>query len=274
MSEGIWWGLLGAAVWQLAALVLGYIFRDLIGAWIKGFAQHGFDLKIEKLRSELAANQKDIESLRANALSGAASRQVALDNRRLLAAEQIWGGVMALAPLRVASQILGSVNLEEASKAAPRNDGVRKMFEVFGKNIDIKTLPPNDAHKARPFATTTAWAFYIAYSAIVLHAAMLIKTLELGLDGTKFVSNEKIDKLLTTALPHYEKFIKDHGPSGYHLLLDEIEERLLAELQKMLEGKESDSAALKQAASILKDADSLKVQSVAAAANISQAARN
>ena len=49
---------------------------------------------------------------------------------------------------------------------------------------------------------------------------------------------------------------------GYHLLLDELENALLSELNKMLEGVDSDSAAIEGAGRILKAADAVHAQTI------------
>jgi hypothetical protein len=172
----------------------------------------------------------------------------------------VWSGILALAPFKMASQMMGAINFEEAAKRSPSDPKVRQMFEGLGKGIDLTKMPPNEAAKQRPFVTPQVWAYYSAYSSMVSFAVMQMKTLEFGLDGRSLLKSEKVDQLVKTALPHYEKYVTDFGPSGYHLLLDELEEKLLASLKDMLEGKEADASAIETAASILRAAETVQTQ--------------
>ena len=56
--------------------------------------------------------------------------------------------------------------------------------------------------------------------------------------------------VMKAALPHQGKFIDENNPSSYHFLLEELKDRLLAELKNMLEGKDVDKAAISQAKEI------------------------
>jgi len=69
------------------------------------------------------------------------------------------------------------------------------------------------------------------------------------------LNKEAVPKLITTALPHRAAFIKQVGENGYYYLLDELEEKLLDELQGMLKGVEADKASIEQAGEILKVAN-------------------
>jgi hypothetical protein len=52
-------------------------------------------------------------------------------------------------------------------------------------------------------------------------------------------------------LPHYSQFIDEHGYSGFHFLLEDLEKHLIAELQKMVRGDEQDEASVEQATRIM-----------------------
>jgi hypothetical protein len=52
-------------------------------------------------------------------------------------------------------------------------------------------------------------------------------------------------------LPHHAKWIDESEPGAYHYLLDEIENHILAELRKILEGKDADQAAAVRAKEIM-----------------------
>ena len=62
-------------------------------------------------------------------------------------------------------------------------------------------------------------------------------------------------QVLKAALPHHAAFIDQHGFSGAHWLLEELEEKLLTELltelKEMLEGRDADEESIKRSADIM-----------------------
>jgi hypothetical protein len=85
---------------------------------------------------------------------------------------------------------------------------------------------------------------------------MRAKILEIGLkDADKLITDEPVKNVLKAALPHYSKFIDEQDASAYHLLLDDLEKLLIAELQRMLRGEDQDKASLEQAARIMEMVD-------------------
>ena len=71
------------------------------------------------------------------------------------------------------------------------------------------------------------------------------------------LDTDAVTKLVQVALPHQTKYIKKYDSGALHYLLDELESRLLEELQKILKGGESDKASVEQAAAILKESGRL-----------------
>jgi len=91
-----------------AALWLG---RNVISTRLTKSVEYEFNKKLElvrsqmreseeRLKAELRTKETEIAALRSGALSALASRQVALDKRRLEAVDQLWASVTALGPAR------------------------------------------------------------------------------------------------------------------------------------------------------------------------------
>ena len=102
-----------------------------------------------------------------------------------------------------------------------------------------------------------AWALYSAYHAITASAVLKLHIIKLGIGEKALLNKDAIAKLVKVALPHRETFIKESGDSVYHILLDELEARLLAELQNMLKGVENDMETMNNATEILKRSNEL-----------------
>jgi hypothetical protein len=56
---------------------------------------------------------------------------------------------------------------------------------------------------------------------------------------------------LKVTLPHRTEFIDEHDAGAYYPLVEEIEDKLLSELRKILEGKEADQSSIQQTKEIL-----------------------
>lgn len=240
--------------------------------------QHEFDNKLETIRADfrkseelfradLRAKETQIAVIRSGALAGLASRQAALDKRRLEAVDQLWLAVTALAPLKAASIWMGTVNFDVAAKEAAKNPRMREVFGMLAAPFDPTKIQSNDAAKARPFVSEIAWALFSAYQAIILFAVTQINILKIGLDKPELLTTDAVTKLVKVALPHYSDYIAKYGSAAYHLLLDELESGLLRELQKLLEGGESDKASVEQAVAILKESDRV-METISQTANV------
>jgi hypothetical protein len=81
---------------------------------------------------------------------------------------------------------------------------------------------------------------------------------------------EGIKELLKATLPDKSPLIETSPTAASHDLLEELEERLLAELKKMLEGRDLDEAAIVQAKHIVDATNKLASQGTKAEAEITK----
>lgn len=253
-------GLLAVALW------LG---RELISTRLTNSVQHNFDKKIESIKAHLRASEErfkaqlrekeaQIAALRSGALTVLASRQAALDKRRLEAVDQLWSSFNALAPARAIAANMAVINFESAAKQAERDPKVRQFFEMIGQGFDMKSLDLTGAAKARPFLSPMVWAVYSAIQAVTFHSVMRLQILKGGLGSNDFADHKAIEKLVVAALTHYSEYLEKNGPAVYFYVLEALDAKLLAELQSMLSGAEADTASLQQAAEIIRQANALQ----------------
>jgi hypothetical protein len=81
---------------------------------------------------------------------------------------------------------------------------------------------------------------------------MRLKLLTTGMENVHEILDEKnTKKLLKSALPHQAEYIDKYDAGAYHFLLDELEEKLLAELKKAIDGSEIDQASIERADEII-----------------------
>jgi hypothetical protein len=249
-----------------AFAVILWLSRTAIQARITKSVQHEFDEKLETLRTTLRKNEEvfkaelrekaaQIEVLRSGAISGLMNRQAVLYKRRIEAVEKLWAAIGRLAPAKNASTYLVSFKFEETLKETAKKPELQAVFEMLGKTIDLKKLSVSDISNERPFVSKIAWALYSAYQAIVTLAVLKLTMLQTGIDRADFIDKNSTLRLVEAALPHQKEYIKEHGDIAYHFLLEELEQRLLDELQKIIQGEESDKAGVEQAAKILTETE-------------------
>lgn len=247
-------------------LLLGFVLwlsRKLIETRLTKSVEHEFNAKLEALRAELREKEEllkadlrsketEIAALRSGAMTAMASRQMVLDRRRLEAVDQLWSAITALAPAKLLASVMAMVDFSGAVEEATKNPKVREAFESLSAGIkfDPNKIDLSGSTKARPFVSPMAWALFSAYLAIGMQTFFKLQAIKSG-SGKDF-DMDVAAKLLKTLLPHQTEYINKHSDADYHYLLDELEGRLLAELQKMLEGVEADKASVEQAAEILR----------------------
>lgn len=254
------------------SVVLGFVLwlgRGLITTRLTKSVQHEFDGKLESLRTELRnseevfradlrAKEAEITVLRSGAMTSMASRQTAVDKRRLEAIEQIWSGFVALGPAKRIMIMLSGFNFDRVFAEVPHNKELRQVFKVAGAGLDENSIDFGTPLKARPFVSPMAWALYSAYQAIVMQAVAKLRLAELGVGNKQLIDTEDTKKLVKAALPYLDAYIDENGDSVYHLLLEILEVNLLVEFRKMMSGEEDDKETVDRAAKIVEAANLVK----------------
>jgi hypothetical protein len=246
----------------LVPLVL-FAFKNWIIARITKGVQYGFDVKLEEIRTTLRNNEEqfrsglraketEIDALRNNVLSGSASRETLLDKRRFEAVEKIWTTVNDLAPLKNLHQMTVHLNYDAIAKRVQD-----PKIQQFLSTLDTTGSDPqnwkNVARDERPFVPEITWAYFSAYIKLLIFNLVRYKTLKLGIEEPqKFFDAENVKDILKAVLPHQTQFIdSEQDPGAYYYLLDEIENTLLNELRRILDGKEASIASAEQGKEIL-----------------------
>lgn len=246
---------------SLIAVAL-WLARNLIRTRLTKSVEYEFNTKLEALRTELRkaeeqfkadirTKEAEMAALRGGVLNAMSTRQVALDKRRLEAVDQVWSAVNSLAPAKRISAQMAIIKFDVAVEETGKKLNARQVFQIMGSGFDLKKIDLAGAAKARPFLTPMAWALFTAYQAIVMQSVVKLELLKSGV-GKDFVDHKTTANLVKLALPHYAAYVDEHGDAGYHYLLDELEQRLLQELQRMVSGAESDKASVERAAEIVK----------------------
>jgi len=252
-------------VWILAGLYLAslgaiWFFRTWFTAEIERRVQHAFDEKLERIRSELRVSEGEIAILRDRLLGARANRQVLLDKRRLEAIEGLWAAIGALTPFNNAMQMIAPLDLEKLEAAAAKDARYKTVIEMTTQNLpDAAKYDRSAARKERPFVSPLAWAYFAAYESIVLATVARAMMLRMGVeDGNELINMAGIRETVKVALPDHAAGVDEiQAVERLAPLVEILEKRLLAELNKTLQGEEQDRADAEKAAAILGRVDDM-----------------
>jgi hypothetical protein len=161
---------------------------------------------------------------------------------------------------------MAKIDFEDAVMKTRKDENIRNVAKIFINSIEKNATTTWSSGLVpkieQPFVSPLAWAYFIAYLAIITYAVLGVVILGLDIEvenADKLNDNEIIRNLLRSALPHQKEFIDGHAANKYHVLLDEIEVKLLEELIGLLEGKDADRDNMARAAEIVKNAESVLV---------------
>ncbi|MCA3269979.1 MAG: hypothetical protein INF44_06495 [Thalassospira sp.] len=234
--------------------VLIFCARNFILAKIKASVEHEFNAKLELLKSELRSKESKISYLYEAVLTGRNERQAIVNKRKIDAVDNIWKSVIDLERFKPLARAMSKINLEYAeSEEALGNPNVRKFFEQINKLApENETLKPCRASNERPFISAAAWGYFLALQTVLYGSFLRANMLKFGLpNSSKWMDNESEKRVLKAALPHQKDYIDTYDPLTYFYLVEELEEKLLKELNNILDGKSSDDEDIKRAADIL-----------------------
>jgi hypothetical protein len=272
-----WVGLISIAI-SVGTPIAIFLSRNWFKARIEKGIQHHFDVQIERVRADLRQSEErfksdlrdkeaEIATLRSNVLAGSASRQALLDKRRFEAVEKVWSAVNDFAQLKALSSTMALLNFKAIAKEA-NNPKMQQFLSIIGAGTPDPAKIKNVARDERPFLPELAWAYFNAYTMILMGSFLRYKVLTIGIDDPEnLLKADGVKSILKAALPHHTKWIDESDPAAYHYLLEEIESNVLAELRKILEGKEADQAAAARAKAIMdavKDVEKEQAENAAA----------
>lgn len=245
------------AIFSTSSLaIILFLSRNLILTRLTNAVKHEYDTKLELLRSDLSRKDREIESLRQVGFSGLQQRQNILFNKQVDAIELLWAATCKLDLGKPISTMMQRLKTSEISNVITHDKKLQQFFKYISMHIDMQELASINPLPARPFISKLAWAYYSAYSAIVWHYVVQAKLFESGLSDN-LLDVEKIKTIVHVALPHQKEFIDEFGSDALGYLLDELQDKILLELESIMNGETLDASGLEKAAKIQKLAQDL-----------------
>lgn len=259
---------MGWLEWLPASLVAGvyslviWLCRQRIGAYLTREVQHKFDVRLAAIQSEFRekearlqadwrVQEKQIDSLQSGALSALSMRQNAVDKRRLEAVDQLWEAVDTLAPIRVTASWMEYFGTDEMLKIVEGDEKLSEMISAADGAIEALKMSGEAARKARPFVTPMAWAYFSVYRSVLSYAVVQAKLIGSGLKY-KILKPDSIISLVKQSLPEFAERLDNFGITVAYGQIEELESRVLSELQLMISDSAQDDENVERAAKILK----------------------
>ena len=152
--------------------------------------------------------------------------------------------------------MISNLKFDVVAEKAAKDPEFQEFFKTMGSSIN-KEKVKSDAYKSQPFISSISWALFSAYQTIIWHDFLKLEMLKSGLNIPELFDSNIVSNLIKTALPHQTEYINKYGSSAHYYLLEELENSILNELKKIVDGTEADQASVKQAGEILKASSNL-----------------
>lgn len=271
-----------AAVSAVLVAVLAWLAKTFIYERLKASVQHEFNEKLETIRTEakqretllqaelkaqdtrlqgeLRNRDQQLQLLQTGVLSARASRQAALDARRLDAIDALWASFHSLASLRMAATLMETIKYDAALAHAAADPKARAFFADLAKMAEVNTEKLQAARaedspwKARLYVSEQAWKLFGVYQGVLQVLMLRLKQLEAGMDQD-FTRIEKSIAEVKEALPHYTKFLDEHGADVLPLLVEDLGAAFERELLSMLNNEPTGARDVEDAGKLMAAAE-------------------
>ena len=235
-------------------LFLIFISKNIIIEFIKNSIKYDYDKKIENLKDEIKSNESEILALRSSALSGMAEKQKILYAKRVEVIEKLWQSVVGIMPAKTISMMMQNIDYNEWSKRAKNDTELQKAFVLMVDNVfKLEDFNKFDISHLRPFLTPIIWAYFQSYRTILAHDLTKLSLIKMGQHIPKIDDNDHILKLLYKSLPEYSESIEKYKSLSCYSYLEVLEDKMLIEIQNILDGLEVNKQSVQKANEILKE---------------------
>ena len=214
--------------------------------------QHQFEEKANEVKRGFERIQSTQERVLTSLLEISSERAKAFSGREMEAAEAIWASVDKLNRLLVTARtadVLKFDAIEELS--ASDRAKFNEMVRVFTRDLSPDFMESVNCQWTRLYVNEAAWAFYHAYSTILLSSAVRLMAVESGIPGSTLFDKSVLKKAILEALPHQKPTFEKFPDIGSSLFLDELRQALVNALRKSICGEQSTEKEVEKARAIL-----------------------
>ena len=250
IAESIWQSLLSQGTAIAVLIAVAYLFRDAILRFIDDkislastkklqSREHEFKTQFEAVRSDFERIQSTQEKFLTAFLEVSSERAKVVSKREIEAAEAIWGSVETLNRLLLSAKTADMLKFDAIEKLGTSDRAkFGQLAGIFTKELTPEFMAKVNCQEARLYVNDTAWAFYHAYSMIILSGGLRMMALETGVP-LSILEDPALKKAILDALPHQKATLEKYPNMMNSLFLDELREALLKELKRSIRGEQS-----------------------------------
>ena len=250
IAETIWQSLLSQASAIVVLIAVAYLFRDAILRFINEkislaskkelqSREHEFKTQFDEVRRDFERIQSTQEKFLTAFLEVSSERAKAVSKREIEAAEAIWASVETLNRLLLSAKTADMLKFDAIRKlGASDRTKFGQLAGIFTKELTPEFMAKVNCQEARLYVNDTGWAFYHAYSMIILSGGLRMMALETGIPSS-ILDETALRKAILDALPHQKPTLEKYPNMMNSLFLDELREALLKELKRSIHGEQS-----------------------------------
>lgn len=258
----------GAVASSLVGGVI-YVFRSYIVALLVKRVEADQLIRVEEVKASLAAiadeqkrldqEQKNNKAFVLRSLENFRSKRSDLISElQVKAIQAIWNDVVNSYKVRLHTTMLQSLRIEEILKMS-KDQKIKQFASVIAPKSTIeeymKSALGDNALIYRPYVPQKLWEYFTAYKLVISMSITIFKTIELGLGEENFLNFEAASKKLMEVVPSSKPGFEKYGWT-YMFHQDTILENLIiGEIRKFLEGEEADAQQIELATSLMQMAN-------------------
>ncbi|MGF6861321.1 hypothetical protein ABIE69_001893, partial [Rhodobacteraceae bacterium MBR-64] len=198
-----------------------YLMRDTIGKFFTKGVEHRFEKKLETFKADIRVNEKELDQIRSFLASARRDRDLAIQSKRLEAAETLLRARHALSQLSMLVEYMKILNTEQILKEGD-NPKIAELVDALAKPFDIdekvKLFGTIDKTVPLLYLSDEPLKAFNAYEGIVLQAVFTIKFLSIPLrDKGKFIKSGRLNKTIIELAPRAKEGFDKWGEGfAYH----------------------------------------------------------
>lgn len=254
-----WTSTLTIALLESGVLVLAFwIAKPWIGRFVTKSVEHSFDTKLEDLRArqrreeQIRQSQHDKEISELDRISGflnnqKAERSLALQNKKLEAAEALMGMCDDLQRLAIIPTMLQSIKFEAIEGRV--DSQLAQLFKFLGDSTHIdqivQEIGQNRSTLPKLYLSEKTLANFDVYQSIILHAIAVIKAGGMAMDISSLLNSDELRTKIVGVDPWTEPMFEEHGFSSAFFMHERYYQQALNALREEIHGEAQDNADIK-----------------------------
>ena len=240
-------------------MVIGFI-NHLFNKKLEKFKADSYK-KLEEFKADIRNDEKEREQIRSFLASDRRERGLAIQSRRLEAAEMLLRVRDAYAQLSILVEYMKVLNTEQILNEA-EDPKIAEFVDRLVKPIDIdeklKQLGSIDKTYPRLYLSENSLKAFDVYESIILNAAMMMKfTINLPKKGC-FIEASNLSKTIIELVPSSEEGFEKFGELYAYYWATYFYDEILRALRHEISGTDDEAQGVKSAVRLVMDSQRAK----------------